>query len=174
MGRPCPSSCAAAPARLCPGGGLLRGWGHFLLVGDMLRVGGRDCCPRRRRMPPPGKARTWPRGMSPAGDIAPVRGHFLPVGDMLRVGGRDCGPRRRRMPPPGAVCAWPRGMSPVGSDGGAAGGSLHLLPGVLRSIRPSPHGRLQENHPRRSAMAQAVPDATEPGLQVVSTGLTSP
>jgi len=29
-------------------------------------------------------------------------------------------------------------------------------------------------HPHRSARAQAVPDATEPGLQVVSTGLTSP
>ena len=40
---------------------------HYLAAGDILRVRGRDSGPRRRRTPPPGTARTRPRGMSPAG-----------------------------------------------------------------------------------------------------------
>ena len=34
--------------------------------GASCALGGRDCCPRRRRMPPPGTTRTWPRAMSPS------------------------------------------------------------------------------------------------------------
>ena len=47
-------------------GGILRVRGHFCAAGDVPRVGGRDCCPRRRRTPPPGTTRTRPRGMSPS------------------------------------------------------------------------------------------------------------
>ena len=96
-----------------------------------------------------------------AGDILRVWGHFCVAGGILRVGGRDCCPRRRRMPPPGTTRTRPRGMSPAGSDGVAAGGSLHLLPGVLRSIRPSrrrclhPRGRADRPGLRRSPMPQS-------------------
>ena len=47
-------------------GTFLCGRGHSLPVGDVSRVGGRDCCPRRRRTPLAGRTRTRPRGMSPA------------------------------------------------------------------------------------------------------------
>ena len=40
--------------------------GHFPPAGDVSRVRGRVRCPRRRRMPPPGRMRTRPRGMSPS------------------------------------------------------------------------------------------------------------
>ena len=46
-------------------GGILRVRGHFLPAGDVLRVRGRDCCPRRRRMPPAAARRARPSGMSP-------------------------------------------------------------------------------------------------------------
>ena len=121
------TSVSARPAVTV--GDVLRVRGHFLPVGGILRARGRDCCPRRRRMPPPGATRTRPRRMSPwvvrvgydgevpddavmIGDVLRVRGHFLPAGDVLRVGGRDCCPRRRRMPPAGRTRTRPRGMSP--------------------------------------------------------------
>ena len=47
-------------------GGILRVGGHFRVAGDRWRVRGRGCCPRRRRMTPPGTTRTWPRAMSPS------------------------------------------------------------------------------------------------------------
>jgi len=51
--------------RSTPVGGILRVRGHFLPAGDVLHVRERDCCPRRRRMPPAGTRRARPRGMSP-------------------------------------------------------------------------------------------------------------
>ena len=47
-------------------GDILRVRGHFLPAGDVSRVRGPYSCPRRRRMPPPGRTRTRPRGMSPS------------------------------------------------------------------------------------------------------------
>ena len=47
-------------------GDILRVRGHSLTVGDVLRVGVRDCCPRRRRRPLAAERRARPRGMSPA------------------------------------------------------------------------------------------------------------
>ena len=55
-----------ARGRSTPARGVSRVRGHFLPAGDVLRVGGRDCCPRRRRMPPAAARRTRPRGMSPS------------------------------------------------------------------------------------------------------------
>ena len=42
-------------------GDILRVGVHSLPVGDTLRVGGQESGPRRRRMPPFGRARTRPR-----------------------------------------------------------------------------------------------------------------
>ena len=74
-----------ARGRSTPAGGVSRVRGHFLPAGDVLRVRERDCCPRRRRMPPAGTRRARPCGMSPGagrceagrcrrGDVRVLRG----------------------------------------------------------------------------------------------------
>ena len=46
------------------------GRGHSCAAGDIRRRRGRESCPQTRRMPPPGRARTRPRGMSPSVSVA--------------------------------------------------------------------------------------------------------
>ena len=82
------------PDRPLADGDIPRLWGHPLPVGGTLRVGGRDYCPRRRRMPLAGRTRTRPRGMSPtvlvlgmvgAGCRSRDRGGPGCAGDVTRV-----------------------------------------------------------------------------------------